>query len=148
MDFTVKHLSQTGHLYQNLYKTRTLHQPINLKLDEGTWYVSFGGYSLQVSVTNGNPIATVTGICATCIPSYAIGGCGVSDISVAASCSDAGSNPKILYSDCPSGSLAVGCGLYWDAALTSPVLELFVFAEANWDMDGGGIISAYSSIQC
>ena len=114
----------------------------------GTWYVSFGGYSLEVSVTNTNPVATVTGVCVTCTPSYAIGGCGVSDISVAASCSDAGSNPKILYSDCPSGSLAVGCGLYWDAALTSPVLELFVFAEANWDMDGGGIISAYSSIQC
>ena len=101
-----------------------------------------------MSVTNTNPVATVTGVCVTCTPSYAIGGCGVSDISVAASCSDAGSNPKILYSDCPSGSLAVGCGLYWDAALTSPVLELFVFAEANWDMDGGGIISAYSTIQC
>lgn len=114
----------------------------------GTYYVSFGGYSLQVSVTNGNPVATVTGICVTCTPSFAIGGCGVSDISVAASCSDAGSNPKTLYSDCPSGSLGVGCGLYWDAALQSPVLELFVFAEANWDMSGGGIISAYSSVQC
>lgn len=114
----------------------------------GTCYVSFGGYSLQVSVTNGNPVATVTGICVTCIPSYAIGNCGVSNVSVAASCSDAGTNPKTLYSDCPSGSLDVGCGLYWDAALQSPVTEQFVFAEANWDMDGYGIISAYSAIQC
>jgi hypothetical protein len=93
-------------------------------------------------------VATVTGICITCVPSFAIGDCGVSNISVAASCSDAVSNPKTLYSDCPSGSLAVGCGLYWDIALTSPVLELFVFAEANWDMDGAGIILAFSSVQC
>lgn len=113
----------------------------------GTYHVSFGGYSLQVSVTLGNPIATVTGICVTCTPSYSIGGCGVGS-SVSASCSDAASNPKTLYSDCPILSLAAGCGLYWDAALQSPVTELFVFADANWDMDGNGIIVAYSSIQC
>lgn len=113
----------------------------------GTYYVSFGGYSLEVSVTNGNPVATVTGICITCTPSYAIGGCGVGS-SISASCSDAGSNPKTLYSDCPALSLAAGCGLYWDAALQSPVTELFVFANSNWDMDGNGIIVAYSSIQC
>jgi hypothetical protein len=114
----------------------------------GTYHVSFGGYSLEVSVTNGNPIATVTGVCATCTPSYSIGGCGVSNVSVGASCSDAGSNPKTLYSDCPVLSLAPGCGLYWDAALQSPVTELYVFANANWDMDGNGIIVAYSSVQC
>lgn len=114
----------------------------------GTYHVSFGGYSLQVSVVLGNPIATVTGVCATCTPSYSVGNCGVSNVSVGASCSDAGTNPKTLYSDCPIASLAAGCGLYWDAALQSPVTELFVFANANWDMDGNGIISAYSSVQC
>lgn len=114
----------------------------------GTYFVSYGGYYLEVSVTLGNPVATVTGICVTCTPSYSIGGCGVSDVSVGASCSDAGSNPKTLYSDCPALSLAPGCGLYWDAALQSPVTEQFVFANANWDMDGNGIISAYSAIQC
>jgi hypothetical protein len=114
----------------------------------GTYYVSNGGYFMEVSVTNGNTVATVTGPCNPCTPSYAISGCGVSDSSAAGACSDAGTNPKVLYSDCPSGSLDVGCGLYWDAALTSPVLQLFVFAEANWDMSGGGIIDAYSSVQC
>jgi hypothetical protein len=114
----------------------------------GTWYVSFGGYSLEVSVTNGNPVATVTGVCTTCIPSYSIGNCGVSNVNVAASCTDATNNPKTLYSDCPVLSLAPGCGLYWDEALQSPVTETYVFADANWDMDGNGIIVAYSSIQC
>ncbi len=114
----------------------------------GTYYVSFGGYSLEVSVTNGNPVATVTGVCVTCTPSYSIGGCGVSNVSVGASCSDAGTNPKILYSDCNTLSLAPGCGLFWDAALQSPVTELYVFAQANWDMNGNGIIVAYSSVQC
>jgi hypothetical protein len=34
----------------------------------GTWYVSFGGNYVSVSVTNGNPVATVTGGCTTCTP--------------------------------------------------------------------------------
>jgi hypothetical protein len=114
----------------------------------GTYYVSFGGYSLQVSVTNGNPVATVTGVCVTCVPSYSVGNCGVSNVNVAGACNDAVNNPKTLYSDCPIVSLAVGCGLYWDAALQSPVTELYVFANVNWDMDGYGIIAAYSATQC
>ena len=32
----------------------------------GTWYVSFGGQYVSVSVTNGNPVATVTSSCTTC----------------------------------------------------------------------------------
>lgn len=114
----------------------------------GTYYVAFEGYYVSVSVTNGNPVATVTGVCTLCTPSYSIGNCGVSNVSVAGSCSDANTNPKTLYSDCPVLSLAPGCGLYWDAALQSPVTELYVFADANWDMNGSGIITAYSSVQC
>ena len=32
----------------------------------GTWYVSFGGQYVSVSVINGNPVATVTSACAPC----------------------------------------------------------------------------------
>lgn len=32
----------------------------------GTWYVAYDGYYLQVSVTNGNPVATVTSACTAC----------------------------------------------------------------------------------
>jgi hypothetical protein len=34
----------------------------------GTWYVNFGGQYVTVSVTNGNPVATVTSACSSCIP--------------------------------------------------------------------------------
>jgi len=34
----------------------------------GTWYVSFGGQYVSVSVTNGNPVATVTSACSSCSP--------------------------------------------------------------------------------
>lgn len=114
----------------------------------GAYYISYQNYYLQVSVTNGNPVATVVGVCVLCTPSYAISGCGVSNSSSAASCSDAGTNPKILYSDCPSGTLDVGCGLFWDAAMQFPVTELYVFAESNWNMDGSGNILSYSAVQC
>jgi len=112
----------------------------------GTYYVSNGGYSVQVSVTNGNTVATVTGACNPCTPSFTFTGCGVSDSSAAGACSDAGTNPKTLYSEC--STLAVGCNLYWDAALTSPVLQLYVFAQSNWDMSGGGLIQGSSLVQC
>jgi hypothetical protein len=113
----------------------------------GTWYVSFGGYSLQVSVTNGNPIATVTGVCATCTPSYSFMNCGISDINEGAACGDATNNPKTLYSDC--SVLTTGCLVCWDAALQSPVQEIYLFAPSqNWDLDGNGLITGSSSIQC
>jgi hypothetical protein len=112
----------------------------------GTWYVSYGSNVLELSVTNGNNVATVEDVCSLCTPSYSFSGCGISDSSASGACSDAGTNPKTLYSDC--SSLAIGCGLYFDAALTSPVLELFVFAQSNWDMDGGGLIDSSSSVQC
>ena len=35
----------------------------------GTWYVSFGGQVVSVSVINGNPVATVTSACSSCSPS-------------------------------------------------------------------------------
>jgi sugar phosphate permease len=34
----------------------------------GTWYVSFGGQYVTVSVINGNPVATVTSACSSCTP--------------------------------------------------------------------------------
>ena len=114
----------------------------------GAYYVSFGNYRLQVSVTSGNPVATVFGVCVLCTTSYAITGCGVSNTNAAGACSDAGANPKILYSDCSSATIDVGCSLFWDEALQFPVTEAFVFAVSNWDMDGLGTISAYSAVQC
>jgi hypothetical protein len=77
---------------------------------------------------------------------YAISGCGVSNSSSSGACSDATSNPKTLFSDCET--LAVGCTLFYNSNLTSPVTELYVFAQASWDMDGVGLILFYSSIQC
>lgn len=115
----------------------------------GTYYVSFGGQTLQVSVTNGNPAATVTGPCTNCVPSFALANCGVSDVNEAGACTDASLNPKTLYTDCPGGVLDVGCGLWWDAALQFPVNSLYVFAGgSNWDMSGNGVIVAVSSVQC
>ena len=112
----------------------------------GNYFISFGGYVLQVSVVNTNPEATVIGACTTCATYYVVEGCGVSDISDNNACDDALTNPKTLYSDC--SPVAIGCGLYWDMALTSPVLQLYVFAESNWNMDGGGLITGLSTNQC
>ena len=114
----------------------------------GAYYVSYGNYRLQVNVTNGNPVATVVGVCVLCTPSYAITGCGVSSINSSAACSDSIANPKTLYSDCSSSTIDVGCSLFWDVALQFPVTDAFVFAVSNWDMDGLGTISAYSAVQC
>lgn len=113
----------------------------------GTYYVSFGGYSVEVSVTNTNPIATVTGICVTCTPSYSFSGSGVSNVNESGACGDATTNPKTLYSDC--AVLTTGCLLCWDAALQSPITELYAFVPTqNWDLDGNGLIVSSSSIQC
>lgn len=113
----------------------------------GTWYVSYGGYYVSVSVTNGNPVATVTGVCTLCTPSYSFGSSGVSNVSEGAACGDANVNPKTLYSDCTV--LGPGCVLCWDAALQSPVTEIYAFVPAqNWDLDGNGVIVSSSAIQC
>jgi hypothetical protein len=77
---------------------------------------------------------------------YTITGCGVSNSSASAACSDAVSNPKTLYSECQF--LTAGCSLFYNSNLTSPVSDLYVFAQASWDMDGSGIIQGFSSIQC
>jgi hypothetical protein len=79
--------------------------------------------------------------------SYLYGFCGVSNVSPGAACSDAVSNQRVLYSECPS-PLTAGCSLFYSPNLTSPVTELYVFAEANWDMNGSGVISSFSPIQC
>ena len=34
----------------------------------GTWYISFGGNYVSVSIINGNPVATVTSACSVCSP--------------------------------------------------------------------------------
>jgi hypothetical protein len=78
--------------------------------------------------------------------SYAITNCGISNSSAAGACSDAGTNPKTLYSEC--ATLSAGCSIHFNSNLTNPVTDLYVFAQASWDMDGYGIISNYSSIQC
>jgi hypothetical protein len=78
--------------------------------------------------------------------SYAFTNCGISNSSISGACSDASSNPKTLYSEC--STLSAGCSLHFNSNLTNPVTELYVFAQASWDMDGYGIISNYSSVQC
>jgi hypothetical protein len=116
-------------------------------LTTGTYYVSRLGKVLEISVTTGNSVATVVGSCFLCTAgSYEITNCGVSNVGESSACSDSVADPKTLYTDCPT--LNVGCGLYWDQALTSPVTQLYVFALSNWDMDGNGIIVSYSATQC
>lgn len=41
--------------------------PIFAAAPTGTWYVSYSGDVVPVSVINGNSVATVTGVCTTCI---------------------------------------------------------------------------------
>ena len=74
-----------------------------------------------------------------------IGGCGVG-FTISEACSNAASNPITLYSDCEF--LFVGCSLFYNSNLTSPVTAPYVFAQATWDMNGSGVITAFSSIQC
>ncbi len=76
---------------------------------------------------------------------YSFGGCGKGS-SVSAACSDATSNNRTFYSEC--SVLSAGCSLFNNSDLTNPVTESFAFADASWDMDGNGIITAYSSVQC
>lgn len=103
---------------------------------------SFQYYNLEIE----SPYQIVNYTLCAGTTSYAITGCGVSDTSELAACADAQSNPKTLYSEC--SSLTVGCSLFYDSGLTSPVLSLYVFAQANWNMTGGGVIQNYASIQC
>ena len=112
-----------------------------------------GGYTSTLIPDAATVIRVVsTGNCINSIdlnyPStaYSFDGCGVSNSSASGACSDAGTNPKTLYSDCEF--LGVGCTLYYNSNLTSPVSELYVFAVASWDMDGSGVIQNFSSIQC
>lgn len=113
----------------------------------GNYYVSYGGYSIEVTVTTGNPVASVIGVCAPCVSSFAFTGCGISNINENDACSDALADPKTLYSDC--SVLGPGCVLCFDAALTLPVGTIYVFAQQNWDMDvSGTFIQGPSAIQC
>jgi hypothetical protein len=103
-----------------------------------------GDYSFKYSLQNTSGITNYT-LCPG-QTAYAITGCGVSNSSASGACSDAQTNPKTLYSECET--LSVGCSLFYNSSLTSPVTELYVFAQASWDMDSTGIIQNFSSIQC
>jgi len=108
-------------------------------------YFKVDTYSFRYYTTGEIPTITDYTLCAG-QTSYAITNCGISNSSVAGACSDAGTNPKTLYSEC--ATLSAGCSIHFNSNLTNPVTELYVFAQASWDMDGYGIISNYSSIQC
>jgi|694.fasta_scaffold146152_3 hypothetical protein len=113
----------------------------------GAGYFLVGEYSFQYYSPGGEDpwqIQNYT-LCAG-QTSYAITNCGISNSSIAGACSDAGTNPKTLYSEC--STLSAGCSLHFNSNLTNPVTELYVFAQASWDMDGYGIIANYSSVQC
>ena len=107
-------------------------------------FYRFGDYSFKYSLQNTSGITNYT-LCAG-QTSYAITNCGISNSSAAGACSDAGTNPKTLYSEC--ATLSAGCSIHFNSNLTNPVTDLYVFAQASWDMDGYGIISNYSSVQC
>lgn len=76
---------------------------------------------------------------------YSFGNCGKGS-SISAACSDATANNRTFYSEC--SVLSAGCSLFNNSDLTNPVTEAYTFADANWDMDGYGVIVAYSSTQC
>jgi hypothetical protein len=108
-------------------------------------YFKVDTYSFRYYTTGEIPTITDYTLCAG-QTSYAITNCGISNSSAAGACSDAGTNPKTLYSEC--STLSAGCSIHFNSNLTNPVTELYVFAQASWDMDGYGIISNYSSVQC
>jgi hypothetical protein len=108
-------------------------------------YFKVDTYSFRYYTTGEIPTITDYTLCAG-QTSYAITNCGISNSSAAGACSDAGTNPKTLYSEC--ATLSAGCSIHFNSNLTNPVTELYVFAQASWDMDGYGIISNYSSVQC
>lgn len=113
--------------------------------NSGDWlyYVGYIGSLLDPAFTHPGQVSGLT----DCNPSNSFFGSGVSNSSPAGACSDAGSNPKTLYSSC--SLLAAGCVLYYNSNLTNPVTELYTFADgANWDMDGLGQITGASSVQC
>jgi hypothetical protein len=76
---------------------------------------------------------------------YSFGWCGKGS-SVSAACSDAVSNNRTFYSEC--SVLSAGCSLFNNSDLTGPVTESNTFADSSWDMDGFGVITGFSSIQC
>jgi len=110
-------------------------------------YYKVDTYSFQYYSPGGeDPLQIQNYTLCTGQTSYAFTNCGISNSSISGACSDAGTNPKTLYSEC--STLSAGCSLHFNSNLTNPVTELYVFAQASWDMDGYGIISNYSSIQC
>ena len=109
-------------------------------------YYKVDTYSFQYySPSGGNPLQIQNYTLCAGQTAYSFGGCGKGS-SVSAACSDAVSNNRTFYSECLV--LSAGCSLFNNSDLTNPVTESFAFADASWDMDGNGIITAYSSIQC
>jgi hypothetical protein len=108
-------------------------------------YFKVDTYSFRYYTTGEIPSITDYTLCAG-QTSYAFTNCGISNSSASGACSDAATNPKTLYSEC--STLSAGCSIHFNSNLTNPVTDLYVFAQASWDMDGYGIISNYSSIQC
>jgi hypothetical protein len=52
----------------NFCSCTTLTGPIFAAASTGLWFVGFGGQYVTVSVTNGNPVATVISACTSCSP--------------------------------------------------------------------------------
>jgi hypothetical protein len=105
--------------------------------------INFGG-----NYFTGVPSITYSN-CETCATGNigAFGDSGVSNISVSDACSDAGINPKTLYSNCQT--ISAGCILYTDSTLQNVVSEIYVFHQgANWDLNGSGVVIGLSSTQC
>jgi hypothetical protein len=106
---------------------------------EGLGYFLTSGYSFRYD----DDIQDYT-VCAGST-AYMFGNCGKGS-SPANACSDAVSNARVFYSECQF--LTVGCSLFIGSNLTSPVTDLYTFADASWDMDGFGLIIGFSPVQC
>ena len=114
----------------------------------GSGYFKVGDYTFNYDSPGGvSPWQILNYTLCSGVLAYTFTGCGVSNTSAVSACSDAGSNPKTLYSEC--GGLSAGCSLFYNSNLTGPVTELYTVADgANWDMDGYGVIVGYSAVQC
>lgn len=108
-----------------------------------------GGYTTNLVPDFANTIRVKSaGNCTNSIDftfPYGIDNCGFGN-TILDACSMAANNPVRLYSTCEL--LGVGCILYSNSNLTSPVTAPFVFAQASWDMNGSGVITGLSSLQC
>jgi hypothetical protein len=79
---------------------------------------------------------------------YSFSNCGRGN-NDAEACNDAGINARTFYSNCDTGSLAIGCYVYVDNVGTPLTGYTHIFMQANWYINSStGQITGYSTEQC